>query len=478
MSTEPTTQTPPANKGGIFGKRQVRFGGNALLMTVALVGILVVLNLLAGRQLIRWDLTADQALTLTPETITILENLEQPVEIVGFFGQQDTLQQQDVASLLQAYVTHTDQLTYEFVDPDTNPVLAREYGLQNYGTLFISAGERREQIQANDEPTITAAIVSITQETPPTVYVLTGHGERALDGFDPFGFSAMQGILTEDNYVVEPLSLLTAESVPTENSILLVADPSEALTAETEAAITAYLAQGGRLLLLTDPLNPAPLTDLLAQAGLTVGDDLLLDSLSEPNNPLNPVVIEYPFNDITSNLSGPTLFATVRSIRNTGDSGSFVVNPLVETSSDSSAVTDFDQQEVRPSPDDEQGPFTFGFTIEGQFSTPADAASDEDGDANSDAAPAPARVVVIGDADFASNANVNLAGTVNADFLRSTVAWLASGQGDFVLPPRPQPVDRSIFLTNEQQQLIFYSTTLLLPLVVLVAGAVVWWRNR
>ncbi len=473
MSTEPTTQTPPASKGGIFGKRQVRFGGNALLMTVALVGILVLLNLLAGRQLIRWDLTADQALTLTPETITILANLDQPVEIVGFFGQQDTLQQQDVASLLQAYMTHTDQLTYRFVDPDTNPVIAREYNLQSYGALYINAGDRREEIRANDEPAITAAIVTVTQETPPPVYVLTGHGERALDGFDPFGFSAMQGVLTADNFTVEPLSLLTAEGVPTDNSILLVADPSEELTATEEAAITTYLAQGGRLLLLTDPLNPAPLTDLLAQAGLTVGDDLLLDSLSEPNNPLNPVVVEYPFSEITTNLNGPTLFATVRSIRNTGDSGGFTVNPLVETSADSSAVTDFDEQELRPSPTDEQGPFTFGFTIEGQF-----ASDDADADAPSDAAPAPARVVVIGDADFASNANVNLAGTVNADFLRSTVAWLASGQGDFVLPPRPQPVDRSIFLTNEQQQLIFYSTTLLLPLVVLVAGAVVWWRNR
>jgi len=67
------------------GRRQARYGGNVLLMTVALLGILVVGNYLASKNAKQWDLTANKVNTLAPETLQTLQNLSDPVKAIGFF---------------------------------------------------------------------------------------------------------------------------------------------------------------------------------------------------------------------------------------------------------------------------------------------------------------------------------------------------------------------------------------------------------
>lgn len=460
--------------GRIASKRQVRFGANALVMTSAFIAILVFINILAVRNHVRWDLTAEGAFSLSPETIQIIENLQQPVTIIGFFGERNRATQDELDSRLQEYTSRTDLISYRFVDPDVNPVLARDYSITSYGTIVFESGERRQQTTGTDEQALTSALLRVTQETPTTIYFLTGHGERALDGFDQNSFSQAKSILEQDNFIVQPISLVISDTIPLENSVLLVADPQESFQEREQAAIANYLAQGGRLMLLSNPLSPAPLTDLMERIGLQWNDDLIIDQQSELGNPTAPAVVEYPFNPITSDLtSTPTLFPSVRTISQTQDlaPAGVTLTPLLQSSPNSQAITDFSAGEARPSPGDAQGPLTFGYSAE-QVITATQTATD------TQATNASARMVVIGDVDFASNANINLPGTGNSDFFRNAIGWLAAQDDVFTLPPRPEPVDRSVFLTARQSNLVFLGTTLGLPLLVIIAGVWVWWQHR
>src|SRR5262245_20369227 len=113
----------------IAGKRQVRFGTNATLMTIALLGILIFLNILAARNHKRWDLTADQDFSLSQQTLQIIQSVKRPVQITSFFGKADQSARQDLESKIKEYTSRSSLITYRAIDPDTDPAAARAYNI-------------------------------------------------------------------------------------------------------------------------------------------------------------------------------------------------------------------------------------------------------------------------------------------------------------------------------------------------------------
>src|SRR5438105_2772753 len=60
-------------------RRESVYGSNAVVMTVAFVGIIVLGNFLANRFSQRWDLTAQRDFSLSDATLKTLNELPQPV---------------------------------------------------------------------------------------------------------------------------------------------------------------------------------------------------------------------------------------------------------------------------------------------------------------------------------------------------------------------------------------------------------------
>ena len=87
----------------------------------------------------------------------------------------------------------------------------------------------------------------------------------------------------------------------------------------------------------------------------------------------------------------------------------------------------------------------------------------------------PFRVVVVGDADFASNSFFPY--MANSDLLLSMVRWLVREERAPAVASRI-PVPPLILLTRPQMRQIFLVTEVLLPLSILILGAFVWWKRR
>jgi len=88
---------------------------------------------------------------------------------------------------------------------------------------------------------------------------------------------------------------------------------------------------------------------------------------------------------------------------------------------------------------------------------------------------APFRLVLIGNASFASNAFFPYAS--NGDLAVSMIRWLADDTATPLLKPESYSLPE-IRLTHRQMQVTFLLVEVLLPLSVMLFGLVVWWRRR
>src|SRR5687767_8678653 len=109
--------------------RQARYGSNALVMTIAFIGILIVGNVLAYQNPVTLaDLTEDKTNTLSPELVAALETLPEKITAIGFFSQG--MSTESAAQLLSNIKANSNgKFDFQFIDPDRDPQAARNAGI-------------------------------------------------------------------------------------------------------------------------------------------------------------------------------------------------------------------------------------------------------------------------------------------------------------------------------------------------------------
>jgi gliding motility-associatede transport system auxiliary component len=466
---------PDAIRVALSGRR-TRYGSNALIMTVAFIGIVVLLNVLGNRYPQRFDLTENKDFSLSPQTIQILQGLKTPVHVIGFFTAGDP-SRTDAEDLLKEYKVYSDKFTYEFVDPDVQRAFARQFQNPYSGSVFFTAGAKQQKAASIDEQSLTTALLKVTTDKPKVAYFIIGHGERDIQDTSNAGFSQIRQKMEDDNYQVATLTLATTSTVPSDASVLILASPQTELPQKELDTLSNYLQHGGRLVVLADPGLPDPLGSSLSAAyGFDLPNDFVVDV---PNallgSPLTPVITHYPYHRITEQLGNlATFFPLARPIVLTTNIPSTVtVTSLVQTSSgddlgrpNSWADTGLKELsssqpnvQFNPADGDIKGPINLAVAVE-----------------NSDTK---ARLVVFGNSEFVSDNGLNMMGgqVGNADIFLNAVNWAAEEETLISVRSKP-PTNRQIFLTGEQLRLVFLSTVVLLPLAVIAAGVAVWWRRR
>jgi ABC-type uncharacterized transport system involved in gliding motility auxiliary subunit len=471
-----------------FSGRQGRYGTLSLVSVIVVLGILVGINYIAQRQNKRWDLTASQEFTLSDQTRKVIQNLKQPLKLIVFEREERMAPFRD---RLGEYTYTSKNLQVEYIDPDKQPAMARQYQIQNYGTVAVEHQGRTERVTGTSEQDITNAIIKAVQGQQRKVYFVTGHGEHDPGSSDErAGYSAISEALKRDNFLVESLPLLQKLDIPADAAALVVAGPTTDLLQPELDALRKYVGRGGKLMLLVDPVigpNAKPLSNLVAFAaewGIEIADNIVVD----PNpvgqllglGPDSPVAgPPYPAHAITERFRLNTAYPLVRSVLPAttappGRTAQTIVNsgPSAWGETDLKALT-----ERRPVKFDEgadrQGPVSLAAAV----SAPAaDAATPTPAAAGAEAPPKPeSRVAVFGDSDFAANLGIGIEG--NADLFLNTVNWLVQQENLIAIRPK-QPDDRRVTLTAEQQQWVAWFSVLLLPGAVIAAGVYTWWRRR
>ena len=497
----------------LFARRQARYGTLATTTILLVLGILTAVNYVLSRQNKRWDLTAARQYSLSDQTKRILEGLEAPINVLVFAREGEFPRYRD---RLQEYEYTSDQVSVEYIDVDRQPLVARQYEVQSYGTVVFDYQDRIERVVSDTEQDLTNTLIKAVEGEERRIYFLQGHGEKDILSSERDGYSAVADALALDNFGVESLVLVQEGKVPEDAAALVIAGPTtDFLPAEIDELRT-YLRAGGKTLFLLDPsaTSDAPelsnLTELVREWGIEIGNDVVVDASGMGQligtDASVPVAAIYPPHAITDRFDLLTAYPLARSVNPIlgGVDGRFAL-PFVETSPRSWAEADINELvtgevEMDETEGDVPGPITIAAAVSAPAPEPPASTSDEDStsadaddaepsesegeegtaeaeeDQDQDDEPTPeTRVAVIGDSDFAANFGLGIQG--NRDLFLNTVSWLAQQENLIAIRPR-EPEDRRLTLTADQQSRTLLIALLMIPGAVLAIGVYTWWRRR
>src|SRR5690606_19040536 len=110
---------------------------------------------------------------------------------------------------------------------------------------------------------------------------------------------------------VETIVLSRVEKVPDDAASIILAAPKKLLLEAEKTMLVEYAKNGGRLLLLSDPRTTNDVKDIVAQFGIDVGNDVIIDQVQRmfaaPALGVQPVVTTYGQHPITSNFNPRTI---------------------------------------------------------------------------------------------------------------------------------------------------------------------------
>ena len=465
--------------------RRGRYGTNTAIMIAAAVTLgtlsFVLVELI---NIERLDLTATRQFTLAPQSLDILNDLSEPVQVIAFFVPDDPRQELfriDSENRLNEFEHRSDnKLEYRFVDPDREPTLANRYRISEYPTIVFEGQEsgRQHRLTAPQfaERDFASALLIVTGVERKLIYYLTGHGERdyqdtELGSHEGFGL-AISGMFG-DNYSVIPLSLVQNPGIPGNPAAIVIAGPTRDLDSQEYQIVFDYLKDGGRILLLLEPDPPQTFKDLLASWAVEVEEGIVVDlGSSLSGQPQTPLIQRAQYNTnepvgaITSLVEQsyfPGTASFVPSFPPEEMPATITQYPVALTTVLSCLTLDVT---VTDCPDRDFGARVPVLAVQG--------IAPLGGEPNLDVAYT-SKIVVFGDVDFATNFHINSVG--NRDLVLNSVNWLTE---DFTLASvRPKAItSRELVVTGREMQIIRALSWLVLPSLMAIFAGVAWWRRR
>ena len=459
-----------------WGRRSTQVSTNAIVATLAVLGILALINFLAVRQAVRLDLTENQLFTLSPQSQQVAKSLQQPIKVWVFDSNSN--QNPTNRELLENYRRSSSQFSFDFVDPELKPGVAQQFGVKSAGEVYIESGKKRQLVQnlqpgeSLSEAKVTNGITQILSDRQAKIYFLQGHGEHPLDAVQG-GISQAISRLKEQNFTAESLNLAQKSAIPPDAAAVVVAGAKRALFPGEVNALKNYLSGGGSLLVMVDPKTDPKMDSLLQEWGVKLDNRLAVDASGKGRlvglGAATAVVTQYGQHPITKDfgndisfypLSRPIEITPIKGIEQT---------PLLITDNQSWAESNSQGEQLEFNADsDRQGPLTLGVALTKTNSTPSATKPNQNN--------AQPRLVVLGNSEFTTNGLFEQ--QLNGDVFLNSVSWL-SKQDQQILSIRPKEAkNRRINLTPQLAQLITWTALLIIPLIGFTTAGIMWWRRR
>jgi len=468
--------------GAALRGRTARAAGASVGYTLTVLAVVVLVNFMAARHHRRFDLTENRDFSLSEQTIKVLEGLPREVTVTSFTRETDPGYQK-LKDLLEEYTYRTSKLAVKFIDPDRNPGEVKRYNVTELGTVVIESGKSETRITTSDEEALTNAIIKVTSDKERTVYFTTGHGEHDINGTERDGLSALKGALEKQNYAVKALVL--NQGVPADASALVIAGPDKPFLQAEVAMVADYAGRGGRLLLMQDPGTDPGFATLLSTYGATVRKDVVIDKVSQlfggdARIPMVPPDGYDKLHPITKSFAYQTVYPLAASldVKEPAPDG-VTATKLAHTSEMSWGETseeEFTSGRITLNEGvDTRGPLTVAAAFEKRAPGDAAPAPGNTPDAAVPAAKPPSRLVLFGDADFASNNYFNAGG--NGDLALNSIAWLVE-QGELISIRPKTAVPHIAVLSRAQILYYLWSIVAVAPLGIAAVGVAIWWRRK
>jgi len=322
---------------------------SVLISMAAALAIFVMLNYLGARHSLRFFWSAKTAIELSPRTVSIVKSLTNQVKIIVYCDQSDLLYP-ELSALLKEYTNLNANISRRNVDPLSDALAAQKVtadfhlgARHDKNLLIISSPDRQPSIipiellappkmeavvddsngdgrmkfvrhldEFNGERILDGYLLAIANPTRKLACFLQGHGEASLGGQGDFDYREFADILLTDNFQPQLLNLSGTNLVPADCSVLIIAGPQDRIPPDELVKISAYLNQGGRLLVLFNYGTSSKFTgleELLYRWGMRVGMNTVEDSAQSTSSGTTVIKdFNRSPNEAVSALNGRSMF--------------------------------------------------------------------------------------------------------------------------------------------------------------------------
>lgn len=506
-------------------KKNLKFTTIAWLLAAMLTVVVILINVAASFFDTKLDMTPNSLYTLNKNSKEYLSNLEKDVQIYFLMELEDIKNSEDAdemlafTSMLEQYDSY-DKVELIDIDPDKNPDIVNKLNPEGYlnlqsGDIVVKCGDSHRKIPASEmylyqgeydesgnfmadaayfqgENLVSGAIKSVVENITPSVYFLTGHGEKEIDKY----YTNFKKNLKNVNYAVKELNLSVETAVPDDAAIIVVASPQTDITEDEKKKLNEFLDNGGNLSLLMSPNQSSESYDNIT--------DIMHDyCLSMDYNKISET-------DDSRHIQGDasTIMVELVDLRETQSSGSGDLEALASDTLklDSEELTDLTSVLI-----DEMSAFipymppsrsffdyagdnysslkicpliqTYdtaeshkfgGNELQEYFMNPPFylAAYSEDPIRNN------SKLVVMGNAEFIDDEHLEEGYTiVPLNLYLSTISWMSDSNIDMNIPTREKTYDYMTLESKEDTNFVL-AIMVIAPIVVALAGVIIWLKRR
>ncbi|WP_256004844.1 DUF4350 domain-containing protein [Pedobacter deserti] len=327
------------------------------------------------------------------------------------------------------------------------------------------------------ETEISAALKRLLQAKMPRIGFLTGNLERNVNKTGDREYKMLTNTKTfrhaliNQGFDVDTVSTESGE-IPAWISTLVIADPKVNLSESTLSTIQRYIDKGGNLLIMGEPGKQDVLNPLLKQFGVTLMDGIV----AQPSADLAPDLVLTEITaasaqftkdvqkSLTDSLPVAMPGATGLSYK---DGGAFRITPLLVTNKDKTwlkkqkMVSDSAEVVFSAAEGDQR------ISVPTAVSLTRKVAGKEQ------------RIVIIGDADLMSNAELGRYNVKTANFAFNTAIFSWLNYGEFPIDTsRPDAKDKRLTVTSEGVSRLNILFVWVIPIVLLAFGSVLLIRRK
>jgi ABC-type uncharacterized transport system len=471
----PLNDPAPTRGGSIWANYLV------LIYTVVAFGaVLITLNAIIATRNIRWDLTPSKQFSLSEFDRRVLSGLNHNVKVMAFVRTEDPAYL-ELADLLFQAAAFTPRLTYQVIDVNKAPGLAREYGVSSYGEVVVESQGRRRDFDNARSDLLIPAVLQISNVANKHIYFTIGHGER--DVFDTDrnqGYSQWRNMLEQNNYAIDNVSLF-ASGVPDDAKVVVSLGPRKDFLPEELAALAKYLGHGGHYVAIIDPFGSPSLVEFMKKYYLDFVPQVIVDPayrLTAGEILTTQIPIRSETSPISRSMSAPAVFSLGRGVMVTGTDGASAPDGLTLQQADKFLSSSYESWASN-----DPKALTTGIT---EYLAGRDIKGPVPVAAEVDFAPAATphiplmqmtRVVGIGSSAFASNQFVEMLG--NRDLAVSLINELA---GDEMLIASRERLNKSetaaFYISDQEARRLLILGSIVEPAMLFLIAATVFMRRR
>lgn len=463
-------------------------GTTTLLLVAIVIACYIGLTVLAQKLNVEdLDFTEKKLYSLSQETKSKISELDKEVTI-----QLINMNNYDyVKEYAKKYNRASDKIKIDEIDDLSSRVdLMSKYNLQNEDSLIvIKSGDKEktlttyelytydyetyEQIDITEEA-ITNAIVEITLDEKPHIYILSGKSYYQTEQT----LSEMITQLQEDSNQVDYLDILTTGSIPEDCDCLVITTLEKDLSELEKDKILEYIRKGGKIMMLTSQnlldIETPNFDEILSEYGISIDFGAIFEQDTEKMLQAPELVITDASATFMSNIdmnmkiclvdAGKIKFVDEDKLKELG----VEYEPIALTGEKSFVRIDFNiKSYTRTEQDSEEEPSTVGALVTKKISD----------DVSS-------KLIIYSNEIFASNMKVQVSNQYamyayslynNKDVILNSISHLTERTDTITIRKTGEEEQYTVTsLENRIIKIIIFTV----PVLVIIAGIIVWQVRR